>query len=46
MKSEKLVLKCNFCGHVFKRVGKNLFDQQCPKCREYDLECIGVTKSK
>jgi phage FluMu protein Com len=45
MKSEKSILKCNFCGHVFKRViTKNTYEIQCPKCREIDVEYIGQEK--
>ena len=40
---EKAVLKCNFCEKVFKKViTKNTYEVQCPRCREFDVEVIGV----
>jgi len=39
------ILKCNFCGKVFKRtIKKNTYEIQCPKCKEIDVEYIGEEK--
>lgn len=44
---EKSVLKCNFCGHKFKRkIGKNTYEIACPKCREIDVEYLGQSSKR
>ena len=35
-----ILLKCNFCGTVFKRKRLQM-DMRCPKCKEYDIDCVG-----
>ena len=32
-----ILLKCNFCGTVFKRKRLHM-DMTCPKCKESDIE--------
>jgi phage FluMu protein Com len=44
-KEPKMVLKCNFCGKVFKRANPNKFYEcPCPKCHETDVEVIGMER--
>ena len=44
--SIKMILKCNFCGHVFKRIRPNrFFECPCPKCKETDVDVIGTEKN-
>jgi phage FluMu protein Com len=45
VKQPKAILKCSFCGKVFKRtISKNTVEVRCPSCREYDVEVIGIEK--
>jgi len=41
------ILQCNFCGKVFTRsIRKNTYEIACPKCKEIDVELIGIRKEK
>lgn len=43
--SKRAVLKCNFCGKVFKKkITERTYEVVCPKCKEMDVEVIGVEK--
>lgn len=39
MKTEKTEMKCNECGHSFKKTIKpSTYEVKCPKCKGYDTE--------
>jgi phage FluMu protein Com len=41
----RAVLKCNFCDKVFKKmIDPMTYEIKCPKCREIDVEVIGIEK--
>ena len=40
-KSSSTQMQCMECGKKFKKkIGKNTFEVQCPKCKGYDTEPI------
>ncbi len=42
---ECVLLRCNFCGKLFKRViFPNTFGVSCSKCKEIDVEVVGVER--
>jgi phage FluMu protein Com len=41
------ILKCNFCGKLFKKIIKKYcYEISCPKCREIDIIYIGEEGGK
>jgi len=45
MEEPRAVLRCKFCGKVFKRyIGPKTFEIACPKCKETDIDYLGIEK--